>query len=258
MDAEVIGYNLFMIFGVFSAALIGLIAGMAVNYFADVLPIQRKLTQPSCRECNAKQPWRDYFLFKPCPQCGKTNIWRRLAVLLLGMCASLYLWFNPAHTLDYWIAAILVAYLGLVAVIDLEHRLVLHPVSIAGLVIGMAVGVWLHGIWRTLLGGVAGFVSMLLLYYLGELFAGVVARMRGQTLDEVALGFGDVNLSGILGLVLGWPGIISGLVLAILLGGAVSILFILGQIIRRGYKPFTAIPYAPFLILGAIILLFRS
>jgi len=31
--------------------------------------------------------------------------------------------------------------------------------------------------------------------------------------DEVALGFGDVNLAGIMGLLLGWPGITAGLVI---------------------------------------------
>ncbi|MCL4560287.1 MAG: A24 family peptidase [Chloroflexi bacterium] len=240
------------------AVIAGLVAGGLINYLADVLPIQRKVDRPTCRFCGARQSWRDYLLLKGCPECGRKTVWRKVAVLLLSVSASVYLWVYPARNLDYWIGITLAAYLGLVAVIDLEHRLVLHPVSIAGLILGLIVGTWLHGIWRTLLGGAAGFASMLLLYYLGELFAKAVARMRGQTLDEVALGFGDVNLSGILGLILGWPGIFAGLVLAIVLGGAVSLVFLLVQVIRRGYQPFTAIPYAPFLILGAVILLLRN
>ena len=39
--------------------------------------------------------------------------------------------------------------------------------------------------------------------------------------EDVALGFGDVHLSGILGLLLGWPGITGGLFVAIILGGRV-------------------------------------
>jgi leader peptidase (prepilin peptidase)/N-methyltransferase len=97
---------------------------------------------------------------------------------------------------------------------------------------------------------------MLLLYYFGDLFARWLARRRGQTLDEVALGFGDVNLSGVLGLMLGWPGIIVGLILAIFLGGIFSLLYLLGKIITRRYRTFMAIPYGPFLVASAILLLF--
>lgn len=115
----------------------------------------------------------------------------------------------------------------------------------------------MRGLWVTIFGGVAGFGIMLGLYFLGDIFARWMARRRGQVVDEVALGFGDVMLSGVLGFILGWPGIILGLVLAILLGGAVSIVYIVYRILRRSYIPFTAIPYTPFLILGTILLLYR-
>jgi len=74
--------------------------------------------------------------------------------------------------------------------------------------------------------------------------------------DEVALGFGDVNLSGILGMLLGWPAIVVGLFFGILAGGVVSLVIILWMLISKKYRAFTAIPYAPFLILGAIFLIY--
>jgi leader peptidase (prepilin peptidase)/N-methyltransferase len=74
--------------------------------------------------------------------------------------------------------------------------------------------------------------------------------------DEVALGFGDVNFAGILGLLLGWPGISAGLLFTVLAGGLISLLIILGMLITKKYKAFTAIPYAPFLILSAFYLLY--
>jgi prepilin signal peptidase PulO-like enzyme (type II secretory pathway) len=55
---------------------------------------------------------------------------------------------------------------------------------------------------------------------------------------------------------LGWPEIVGGLLLAILLGGVVSALIILGMALLRRYKAMTAIPYAPFILLGAIIFLY--
>ena len=80
--------------------------------------------------------------------------------------------------------------------------------------------------------------------------------MRGQPVEEDALGYRDVNLSGVLGLMLGWPGILAGLTIAILLGGTVSLLYLLVTMATRRYHAFTAIPYGPFLIAAAIALLF--
>jgi prepilin signal peptidase PulO-like enzyme (type II secretory pathway) len=157
-----------------------------------------------------------------------------------------------------WPALLVAGYFGLVAVIDIEHRLVLHPVSLVGAVLGAAVGVGLHGIGRTLAGGAAGFALMLALYWFGGVFAKWMARRRGEAIDEVALGFGDVNLAGICGLMLGWPGVFAGLVAGILLGGLASLIVIALQMIRKSYTPFTAIPYAPFLIIGTVILLIQS
>jgi len=59
-----------------------------------------------------------------------------------------------------------------------------------------------------------------------------------------------------MGLLLGWPGIVLGLVLAILLGGAVSLIYIVGMLITRRYRTFAAIPYGPFLVLSGVILIF--
>ncbi len=166
------------------------------------------------------------------------------------------MWLTPPGRLGFWAGIGLLAFFSLVAVIDLEYRLVLHPVSLAGAVIGLAVGIWQKGPVDTLLGGAAGFGMMFLLYYFGILFTRLMARIRHQEIDEVALGYGDVNLAGVIGLMLGWPEIVGGLLLAILLGGLISALIMAGMAVLRRYKAMTAIPYAPFLLIGAIIFLY--
>ena len=75
-------------------------------------------------------------------------------------------------------------------------------------------------------------------------------------MDDVALGFGDVNLSGVLGLMLGWPLVFVGLVVAVLLGGFVSMIYIIIKLITRKYNAFMALPYGPFLVVGAVILIY--
>lgn len=240
--------------------LIGWCAGALVNYLADVLPYKRAMVRPFCITCGAPQSLTNY-LFWPrrCHDCRAWRTRRVWVVEIVFVAASLWLWLRPPPNLDFVIAFILLVYFGLVTLIDLEHRLIMHPVSIAGAVLGLGVGTWLHGFWDTLRGGVAGFVIMLGLYVLGSLFAQLVARMRGEKLDEEALGFGDVNLTGVLGLILGWPGILMGLVFAILLGGLVSGIYMLAMLVTRRFQAFTAIPYGPFLIAGAMFLLyFRS
>ena len=113
-----------------------------------------------------------------------------------------------------------------------------------------------HGITSTLVGGAVGFGIMLVFYFVGEWYVRYMSRKRGMPADEVALGFGDVNLAGILGLLLGWPGISAGLLFTVLAGGLISLLIIVGMLITKKYKAFTAIPYAPFLILSAFYLLY--
>jgi len=85
-----------------------------------------------------------------------------------------------------------------------------------------------------------------------------MARARKQPVEEIALGFGDVNLSGVLGLMLGWPRITANLVLGILLGGLVSGFYLLSMMVRKKYKAFTAVPYAPFLLIAAVILFYLA
>jgi leader peptidase (prepilin peptidase)/N-methyltransferase len=249
-------YNTAML-GYLAIILIGLLGGMLVNYLADVLPRKRRLVRPFCLTCDQPQTLLNYWFWpRRCPICGKRRGIRVWLVEAIAIGASLWLWFSPPAELGWLGAWVLLLYFGVVTVIDLEHRLILHPVSLVGAVLGLGLGFWLHGWKSTLAGGVAGFVMMFLLYFLGDLFARLIARIRGETLDEVALGFGDVNLAGVLGLVLGWPGIVGGLLLAIMLGGLFSLLFLFVSMIRRRYRTFTAIPYGPFLIASAVLLLF--
>ena len=114
----------------------------------------------------------------------------------------------------------------------------------------------MHGVTSTLIGGAVGFGIMLAFYFVGEWYVRYMSKKRGMAADEVALGFGDVNLAGILGLLLGWPGISAGLLFTVLSGGLISLLIIVAMLIAKKYKAFTAIPYAPFLILSALFLLF--
>ena len=175
-------------------------------------------------------------------------------ILFTGI--SIGLWLRPPDRIGFLLSLVLMIYFGVVILIDLEHRLILHPVSWVGAALCLGAGWYLHRLPATLIGGAAGYGLMLGVYYFGRTFARWLGRRRGAALTEEALGFGDVNLSGVLGLLLGWPGILAGLLVAILLGGFFSLVYLLIMVIARRYRLFMAIPYGPFLVLSAVYLLF--
>jgi leader peptidase (prepilin peptidase)/N-methyltransferase len=248
-------------FSVIVPIFLGLIASGLVNYLADVLPQTLRLSQPTCSnaDCQAALGWTDYLLLRRCRKCGRGRGLRAFAVLILCVALALYTWFAPPLKLGFYPGIVVLTYLLLVALIDLEHRLILRPLSIAGLVLAAAAGIFARGWLSTLVGGGAGFLMLFALYQFGRLFARWRAKRLGKTDDEEALGSGDVTLATILGLLLGWPLIWYGLLLGILFSGVTSLIIILVLLIARRYKTqmFNVfIPYGIFFILGAFMLIY--
>jgi len=146
-----------------------------------------------------------------------------------------------------------------VTVTDLEHRVILHVVTLPAILLAL-LGAFLNPAWatpkRALLGGAVGLVGTFGVYLLGAAFAWLVGRMRGQPISEVAFGFGDVTLNTFIGLIVRAPEIVFSMVIGFLLGGIAAILVLVVQGLRRRYRLFTAIPYGPFLILGGMTMLY--
>jgi Type IV leader peptidase family len=241
---------------------IGWLAGYMVNYFADVLPFTRRFSRPTCIQCDAHFTWKNYLLFRPCEN-GHPRSARTWAAQFSLLIVSAYTWAHPVAKIGYALGFILIIYFATVFIIDLEHRLILHPTSIVGALFGLGFG-WLKwGLSAALTGALGGFIMMAAFYYLGVLFSRMRAKRmlaRGQEVDdEEALGAGDVILVTILGLILGWPLIWFGLIFGILFGGAVSLLLILWLVVTRRYDTnafMLFIPYGPYFITSAFLIIF--
>lgn len=236
--------------------LLGWGMGLVLNYLADVLPVFRKLTQTQCTKCNERIDWKEYISGTACGHCGQRRPIRFWVVQILTATIFMLVWHWPPIRLGFWLSIFLFSFFGLIAIIDIEHRLILNPTSIAGIFILLPIGIIWNGWISTLIGGAAGFGIMLAIFGLGILFNRLISRMRGQTIEEEALGFGDVNLAGILGLLLGWPKIGIGLFFAIFLAGIVSGFILIGKLLTRTYQAFAPIPYAPFLLISATVMVY--
>jgi leader peptidase (prepilin peptidase)/N-methyltransferase len=251
-------------------ALLGLCVGAFLNLCADELPYHRPLRRaPFCPHCGEPRPWWSWistlaFLrLKPgCPHCGVSLSWRHLLVELGTAGLYAFLWYGYAGTrfLIPWTAY--TSILVLVLVIDLEHRLILNVVMYPAWALALLFS-FFHPtpyFYRlALLGGAVGFAVLYLVYLAGVLFVRIVSKARGRDLNTVAFGFGDVRLGLFIGLILGFPGVLHAIFLAVLLGGIAGLVYwFVNAVILRRYSLFTAIPYGPFLVIGALVMMFSG
>lgn len=229
-----------------------------LNYLADVLPATRKLSAPVCPQCGQRySAWR-YLVNQKCSNCGQQSSRRDWAVLIGTICAIPLVYFFPPDRFGFWISLPYLLYFALIIIIDVEHRVVLNEMILIGTVLAIPLGLEWNEAMPTIIGGLSGFGIMLALYYFGVLFNRVLSKIRGEEITEVALGYGDVSLSLVIGFLVGWPKIGISLLFAVLLGGFASAAVLGVSLVRKKYRAFTAIPYAPFLSAAAVVMIYMA
>jgi leader peptidase (prepilin peptidase)/N-methyltransferase len=240
---------------------LGWLGGGLVNWLADALPIDRRPVRPHCRHCGGPRrviAWLgllEAITGSRCRYCRAPRGARPWVVELFSAAFAVWLFQRDPSPIVFVPGLLVGLVFLLVAVIDIEHRLVLRIVVVPSAVLLGVLGALQpnRGPVKVLLGGAAGFFILWLMYLLGLAFSRWMARRRGAPLDEVAFGFGDVMLGGLIGLVVGWPGILIAVVTGILLAGLFSLVYVAYLFLRRRFAAFTAIPYGPFLLLGACL-----
>lgn len=244
--------------------LAGVVVGGFINILADHLPVDRALVRPACAVCGAPRPvfqWSGLLALivgrRECLYCGSGRGVRPVVVELVSAAGAAALYMASPDTRTFLASALIFSLFLLITVIDMEHRLILHMVTGPAAVVMAVLGTsgWIDPgrSWSsTIIGGLVGFGIVYALYLLGIVFSRVMSRARGAEIDEVAFGFGDVTLSGVLGLIVGMPGILVAVFLGIMGAGLFSLGYIVFSFIRGQYSAFMPIPYGPFLILGAV------
>jgi prepilin signal peptidase PulO-like enzyme (type II secretory pathway) len=237
---------LLIIVRIIISLLFGWIVSGIINYIADVLPQNRQLINPTCSHCGKSFSLKRYLLFSPCEDCDDKFPIRHGISLFVLVIFCIYIALSRTMWVTFTLDLLISAYVLLLIIIDIEHHLILHITSAFGAILTVGAGIFRHGFLSTIYGAVAGLVTMLILYLIGIYFGKYLSKKRGEEVEE-GLGFGDVILGAICGLLLGWPGISAGLFSGIVLGGFYSLGLVVIHLVKKQYQPFMAIPYGPFL-----------
>ncbi|MBZ0303277.1 MAG: A24 family peptidase [Anaerolineae bacterium] len=263
-----------MILKLIVVGVLGLLAGGVVNALADDLPQRLRPSLPHYPD-HSRRPlaaWLGILAFvtgRRASSTGSRLSWR-YPVTELGTAALMLLTVivtenDPqVSNLQQIFYLIYMAIFALIAVIDIEHRLILFVVVIPSAAVALLDALLTPvnhkpDIGTALVGGLLGFGVFFVLYLGGILFSYGMAKMRGYELPEVAFGYGDVMLSTLCGLILGWQSMVIAMFVTVFLGalGAVIYLLVRGMAGRR-YQMFTPLPYGPYILIGTLLLLLFS
>ena len=231
---------------------LGAIIGSFLNVCIYRIPAEESIVSPRsrCPNCGASIRWYQnipifsyLMLGGKCGSCRVGISWRYPIVEALTgalfVLVFFYFQFSSA-TLVYWV---FVAALIVITFIDLDHQIIPDVISLPGIVIGFLCSFaipWLS--WTdSLLGILLGGGSLWLVAVLYELLT-----------KKEGMGGGDIKLLAMLGAFLGWKAILPIIFISSLIGSLVGIPLML---VKKADSKL-AIPFGPFLALGALIYLF--
>ena len=240
-------------------ALLGLAVGSFLNVCIDRLPQNKSIVLPPshCEACQHKLAAKDNIpvfsylrLRGRCRYCQASIpqriFWVELATGVIF--AFLYWWcvvFNPElGIVTFGVMAFYACLFIIIFVIDLEQGLILNKVVYPGMVVALLLSLlpqsWLTqvikpGIASAALGGGIGFVIFLL----------IAIVSRG------GMGWGDVKLVALIGLVTGFPLVFVAIIMGAILGAIVAV----ALVVAKKRKRRETIPFGPFLALAVMVTL---
>jgi leader peptidase (prepilin peptidase)/N-methyltransferase len=232
------------------AGLLGAIVGSFLNVVAYRLPRRESLISPASHCPRCATPVKPYdnipivswlLLRGHCRSCGEPISARYPLVeaLTAALCVGAVLAHSSAAAVALSIVLILLVVPA--ALIDLEHRIIPNLITATGAVLAVAIGLALDPSGepgRLIAGAAAG----------GFLLVAALAYPAG-------MGMGDVKLAAMMGLFLG-AAVAPAILIALLAGVAVGAVVIARKGASAGRK--TAVPFGPFLALGALTAIFAG
>lgn len=258
--------------------LLGLVAGVVVNWLADILPpsdialgadasSDAEVKESGAGELVSRRPAIPsiYLLIKslwPTHSAAMATAlpWRFPIVEVGALGIGWGLVAREGLTAGFGVLFGYSVIFLLISVIDVEHRLVLNAVMLpafVGALMEVVLGGRFEGAIADALAGYAVAQIVVLGFYLmGFVYLWLINTNRDQPVEEVAFGFGDVTLATFCGLVLGIPDVFLMLVLMVLIGGVVALAYLLIRLVLgQRYEAHTPLPYGPSICLAASLML---
>lgn len=231
-----------------AAGVFGAIFGSFLNVVAYRLPRRESLVRPASRCPHCGTPVKPYdnvpvlswlALRGRCRSCRSpiSPRYPLVEALTAALCVGAVLDHDTAVGIALSVALVLVIVPA--ALIDLEYRIIPNRLTAAGALLALAIGVGLEPSGEP-----------------GRLLAGVVAGgllLLAALAYPGGMGMGDVKLAAVMGLFLGSA--VAPAILFALLSGVVLGAFVMARKgIADGRR--TAVPFGPFLALGAVFAVF--
>jgi leader peptidase (prepilin peptidase)/N-methyltransferase len=241
--------------------LLGVSVGSFLNVCIDRLPQKRSLFFPgsACDECRRKLSTKDMvpvvsylWLRGKCRYCGAKIPLRVLMVeVLTGLLFFLAFW-QFGLSAEFAITAFWCSIFLVIMFIDWEQKLILnkitYPSAIIALVILSIDSIINEPIFfpervyyptpAILSGVISAFVLLVIFLFI------IIIRPG-------SMGMGDAKLVALIGLITGFPLVIFGMLIGVLIGGLVAIILLSFRL--KGRKDI--IPYGTFLAIGPIVVL---
>jgi leader peptidase (prepilin peptidase)/N-methyltransferase len=230
--------------------LLGMVVASFLNVCCDRLPAGESLVYPPshCSACQRRLAIKDLipifsylWLRGRCRYCQapipKRVLWVEVSTAALFGLA----YWQYSLSIELVIVLFYICLFMVILVIDLEHGLILNKMVYPAMAVALLLTILppflpqlgiVPEIRQAAIGGGIGLVVFLL----------VVLISRG------GMGWGDVKLAALIGLVTGFPMIIVALLMGIIIGGLVAVLLLTLKIKKRK----EAIPFGPFLSVAAI------
>lgn len=239
----------------------GAIIGSFLNVCIYRLARDKSIVSPpsSCPECNKPIQFYDnipivsYILLGgKCRNCESKISKRYPFIELLTAFLFLIFYRKLGLTFELFVTLLFVTLLIVIAFIDLDFQIIPDVLSIGGLIAGLALAIFrpmfLH------LDPKFGFLDALYGVLIGGGILFVIAYGYQLITKREGMGGGDIKLLAMIGAFCGFKGVLFSLVSSSFLGTMVGIPLML--INKKDTK--YAIPFGPFLALGAVIFVFEG
>ncbi len=232
----------------------GLCIGSFMNVCIYRLPAKKSIVFPgsACPDCGTSIqaydniPVLSYIWLKGrCRNCSTRIPLRYVTVEIMGGAFAVLAYLKFGFTWEALIYYGFVAALLIITFIDIDFQIIPDIISLPGIPLGFAASFAIPGVTykASLVGILVGGGTLYLIAWGYQL----ITKKEG-------MGGGDIKLLGMIGAFIGWQGVLFTIFVASAVGTISGLLVMLHQ--KKGLK--LAIPFGPFLSIGAIAYVFMG